>query len=135
MAKGPCAAEGGRVENYASGVSVGSRHTPAVGSCWRGEQESLQEAPKESAADPLDAHALGLGLQGRGERERSQDIFAVPVGELSEALQILRGQAVRLLKAAHGLASAPREWFLDVAAVLEQRCHMERTEEMRDAGL
>ena len=62
-------------------------------------------------------------LQTQSQTKR--DIFAVPVGELSGTLQIARGQAVCLLKAAYGLASAPREWFLDVAAaVVEQDCHM-----------
>ena len=71
------------------------------------------------------ADAKSAFLQG-SESQRTRDIYAIPVPELATALQIPVGQAVKLLKAAYGLASAPREWYLDVAHVLEQDCGMSR---------
>ena len=67
------------------------------------------------------ADAKAAFLQG-SPRERERNIFTLPVPELSHALGVPQGEAVRLVKAAYGLASAPRSWFLDVAEVLRGKC-------------
>ncbi|CAJ1438580.1 unnamed protein product [Effrenium voratum] len=75
--------------------------------------------------DCLKANAKSAFLQGSSNQAK-RNIFAVPVEELSEAMGLPRGQAVRLLKAAYGLASAPREWFLDVCDVMQQKAGLIR---------
>ena len=67
-------------------------------------------------ADAKSAFHQGASHQG------SRNVFTIPVPELAEGLGIAQGEAVRLLKSAYGLASAARDWFLDVKAVLEQKC-------------
>ena len=75
--------------------------------------------------DCLKADAKSAFLQGSSNQAK-RNIFAVPVEELSEAMGLPRGQAVRLLKAAYGLASAPREWFLDVCDVMQEKAGLTR---------
>ena len=75
--------------------------------------------------DCLKADAKSAFLQGSSNQAK-RNIFAVPVEELSEAMGLPRGQAVRLLKAAYGLASAPREWFLDVCDVMQEKAALTR---------
>ena len=70
---------------------------------------------------PWKADAKAAFLQG-SPRERERNILTLPVPELSHALGVPQGEAVRLVKAAYGLASAPRSWFLDVAEVLRGKC-------------
>ena len=69
------------------------------------------------------ADAKSAFLQGTSN-QADRNIFAVPVDELADALGIERGQAVKILKAAYGLVSAPREWFLAVNEVITKTCGM-----------
>ena len=77
----------------------------AASKCWR-----LAKADAKSAF-----------LQGTANQS-SRNIFAVPVAELAQALRVPEGQAVKMLKAAYGLVSAPREWFLEVNKVTTSDC-------------
>ena len=71
------------------------------------------------------ADAKSAFLQGR-ETQKNRDIFIVPVSELSESLGIPPGEGARMLKAAYGLVSAPREWFGEVDEVASNKCKMNR---------
>lgn len=71
------------------------------------------------------ADARSAFLQG-GPSQAKRDIFMVPVPELARALQIPVGEGAKLLRAAYGLVSAPREWFAEVDAVLVEKCGMTR---------
>ena len=69
------------------------------------------------------ADAKSAFLQGTATQS-DRNIFAIPVPELAEALQVPQGQAVKMLKAAYGLVSAPREWFLEVNKVATESCKL-----------
>lgn len=69
------------------------------------------------------ADAKSAFLQG-GPSQTVRQIFAIPVPELAEQLGIPPGQAVQILKAAYGLVSAPREWFLEINQVVTERCKL-----------
>ena len=71
------------------------------------------------------AGAKSAFLQGR-PTQRHRVIFITPVVELSEAMGMTPGEAARMLKAAYGLASAPREWFGEVDDVAAKKCQMDR---------
>ena len=71
------------------------------------------------------ADAKSAFLQGR-QTQKHRDIFITPVAELAQALGIPPGEGARMLKAAYGLVSAPREWFGEVDEVAANRCSMKR---------
>ena len=73
----------------------------------------------------LKADVKAAFLQG-SESQRSRDVFAVPVEELGQSLNMKKGEAVRLLRAAYGLVSAPREWYRDVDKIATHECGMHR---------
>ena len=60
--------------------------------------------------------------------------FAIPVPELAEALGVPPGQAVQLLKAAYGLVSALREWFLEVNRVTTEECGLRQLKAIPACG-
>lgn len=57
-------------------------------------------------------------LQGDAVEEK-RDLFAVPVDELADALQIPRGSAVQVVKSCYGLVNAPASWFQKVRDTLK----------------
>ena len=63
------------------------------------------------------ADAKSAFLQG-AQHQGDRNVFTIPVPELAAGLGIPNGEAVKLLKSAYGLASAPRDWFIDVKNVL-----------------
>ena len=67
------------------------------------------------------ADAKSAFLQGTSNQAARQ-IYAMPVPELAASLAVEHGEAVQLLKAAYGLVSAPREWFLEVNRVACEEC-------------
>lgn len=69
------------------------------------------------------ADAKSAFLQGTSN-QKERHIFAIPVPELAEGLGIPQGEAVQILKAAYGLVSAPREWFIEVNRVATEDCHL-----------
>lgn len=71
------------------------------------------------------ADAKSAFLQG-GPTQQGREVFIVPVPELSEALGLPPGEGAKLLRAAYGLVSAPREWFGEVDEVLVNQCGMKR---------
>ena len=71
----------------------------------------------------LKADAKSAFLQGTASQS-TRNIFALPVEELASALGVPQGQAVKVLKAAYGLVSAPREWFLEVNRVATEDCQL-----------
>ena len=71
------------------------------------------------------ADAKSAFLQGR-QTQKHRDIFITPVSELAQALGIPPGEGARMLKAAYGLVSAPREWFGEVDEVASNKCDMRR---------
>ena len=71
------------------------------------------------------ADAKSTFLQGRPTQQH-RDVFITPVAELAQALNIPVGEGARMLKAAYGLVSAPREWFQEVDEVVSNRCKMHR---------
>eukprot|EP00435_Cladocopium_sp_Y103_P026888 s2772_g6.t1 len=71
------------------------------------------------------ADAKSAFLQGR-QTQKHRDIFITPVAELAQALDIPPGKGARMLKAAYGLVSAPREWFGEVDEVAANKCTMKR---------
>ena len=73
----------------------------------------------------LKADVKAAFLQG-SESQKSRDVFALPVDELGDRLQVPKGQAVRLLRAAYGLVSAPREWYRDVDRIATTQCGLIR---------
>ena len=71
------------------------------------------------------ADAKSAFLQGRATQQ-GREVFIVPVPELSAALGLPPGEGAKLLRAAYGLVSAPREWFGEVDEVAVNRCGMKR---------
>ena len=71
------------------------------------------------------ADAKSAFLQG-GPSQQNREVFIIPVPELSTALGIPTGEGARLLRAAYGLVSAPREWFGEVDEVAVNKCSMKR---------
>ncbi len=71
------------------------------------------------------ADAKSAFLQG-GNSQAKRGIFAVPVKELADSMKIPFGEAVQVLKAAYGLVSAPREWYLEVDDVITHKCQMKK---------
>ena len=69
------------------------------------------------------ADAKSALLQGTATQS-DRNIFAIPVPELADALHVPQGQGVKMLKAAYGLVSAPREWFLEVNRVATEDCKL-----------
>ena len=72
----------------------------------------------------LKADARAAFLQG-SESQRHRDVFAIPVEELGNSMNVSKGETVRLLRAAYGLVSAPRERYRDVHAIATS-CSMRR---------
>ena len=58
--------------------------------------------------------------------QAARGIFNIPVPELAAGMKLEPREAVQVLKAAFGLVSAPREWFLDVGSTIQNQCGMER---------
>ena len=71
------------------------------------------------------ADAKSAFLQGR-QTQKHRDIFITPVAELAQSMGIPPGEGARMLKAAYGLVSAPREWFGEVDEVAANKCAMKR---------
>lgn len=53
-------------------------------------------------------------LQKSWNSEEHRNVFALPVPELAEAMQVPPGQAVQVVNSCYGLANAPHQWFLEV---------------------
>ena len=45
---------------------------------------------------------------------KKTEVFAIPVDELADAMNIPRGQAVQVVKSCYGLVNAPHRWFLEI---------------------
>ena len=71
------------------------------------------------------ADAKSAFLQG-GPTQNKRDIFIVPVPELAQELGIPPGESAKLLRAAYGLVSAPKEWFNEVHETLVAKCGLRR---------
>lgn len=61
----------------------------------------------------------GAFLQGTNSEEL-REVYAWPVEELAEALNIPKDQPVQLLKACYGLVNAPAEWFKSVCSAMQE---------------
>jgi hypothetical protein len=61
----------------------------------------------------------GAFLQGQRSEEKRK-VYAWPVEELAEALNMPRGQPAQLLKACYGLVNAPAEWFNSVCLAMNE---------------
>ena len=73
----------------------------------------------------IKADAKAAFLQG-SESQRSRGVFALPVKELGDKMNCGPKDTVRLLRAAYGLVSAPREWYRDVDKIATTTCGMHR---------
>ena len=62
----------------------------------------------------------GAFLQGQRSEEKRK-VYAWPVEELAEALNMPRGQPAQLLKACYGLVNAPAEWFNSVCLAMTRQ--------------
>ncbi len=71
------------------------------------------------------ADAKSAFLQS-GITQASRSIFSMPVPELAAKMNLGPREAVQVMKAAYGLVSAPREWFLDVDHTIQEKCNMVR---------
>ena len=61
--------------------------------------------------------------------ERMHPLYARPLSELSQAMNIPPDRMVELLGPAYGLTPAPREWFVDLTGTIKalggRRCHVD----------
>ena len=73
----------------------------------------------------IKADAKSAFLQG-GQTQRPRQIFIQPVAELAQSLGIPPGETALMLKAAYGLVSAPKEWFIDVCNTITNKCNMQQ---------
>ena len=71
------------------------------------------------------ADAKSAFLQGQ-DTQRARDIYITPVPELAEQLSCKPGECAKMLKAAYGLVSAPREWYGEVNSVITNKLGMKR---------
>ena len=71
------------------------------------------------------ADAKSAFLQGQ-DTQRARDIYITPVPELAEQLSCKPGECAKMLKAAYGLVSAPREWYGEVNNVITTKLGMKR---------
>ena len=71
------------------------------------------------------ADAKSAFLQS-GVTQASRGILSIPVPELAAKMNLGPREAVQVMKAAYGLVSAPREWFLDVDHTIQEKWNMTR---------
>ena len=62
----------------------------------------------------LKCDAKSAFLQTSRNTEEEREIYALPVPELAEAMNVEHRQAVQVLKSCYGLVNAPYQWFCEV---------------------
>ncbi|CAK9015175.1 unnamed protein product [Durusdinium trenchii] len=97
-----------------------------IGWCSNMENDFILSVTIDAPANEDEWRQILKGPKKFTSKAVKKGVFALPVKELGDKMNCGPKDTVRLLRAAYGLVSAPREWYRDVDKIATTTCGMHR---------